>query len=61
LKEKFQKKMSVRTMGRLLGLKKVESYWLIHKGYFKTITEKGKIYVLADSFERWYARQVRYC
>ena len=60
MKEQFQKRMSVRNMGRLLGLKKVESYWLIHKGYFETITEKGKIYVLADSFERWYAGQARY-
>ena len=26
-----KKTMTVREMGRLLGLKKVESYWLVHK------------------------------
>lgn len=52
--------MSVRTMGRLLGLKKVESYWLVHKGYFETIQVGGKLRVVINSFEDWYASQVRY-
>ena len=29
--------MSVPEMGRMLGLGKTESYWLIKKNYFKTI------------------------
>ena len=29
--------MSVQEMGNLLGLKKVDSYWLVHKGFFETI------------------------
>ena len=29
--------MSVLEMGRMLGLGKTESYWLIKKNYFKTI------------------------
>ena len=52
--------MSVPEMGRLLGLKKVESYWLVHKGYFETIQVEGKMRVVRESFERWYAGQVKY-
>ena len=52
--------MSVREMGRMLGLKKVESYWLVHKGLFKTIQLRGKIRVDTASFEYWYAGQVKY-
>ena len=37
------KGMSVRTMGNLLGLKKVESYWLVHKNYFRTTEFMGKL------------------
>ena len=33
----MKKTMSVREMGALLGLKKVDSYWLVHKNYFKTV------------------------
>ena len=35
--------MSVREMGKLLGLKKVDSYWLVHKEYFDTILLNGKM------------------
>ena len=52
--------MSVREMGKLLGLKKVESYWLVHKGYFETIMVGGKMRVVIESFEHWYAGQVKY-
>lgn len=52
--------MSVPNMGRLLGLKKVESYWLVHKNYFETVTIAGKMRVVISSFEDWYARQVKY-
>lgn len=59
--EKNQKKtMSVREMGRLLGLKKVESYWLVHKEYFDTVLVSGKMRVVIESFENWYAGQVKY-
>ena len=54
------KTMSVIAMGKLLGLKKVESYWLVHKGYFETILVNGKMRVVSESFERWYANQVKY-
>ena len=58
--DKMQTTMSVRNMGRLLGLKKVESYWLVHKNYFETVTIAGKMRVVISSFEDWYAHQVKY-
>ena len=52
--------MSVREMGNLLGLKKVDSYWLVHKGFFETILVGGKMRVVIESFENWYAHQTKY-
>ena len=52
--------MSVMEMGASLGLKKVESYWLVHKEYFDTILVNGKMRVVIDSFEDWYSGQVKY-
>lgn len=52
--------MSVAEMRKILGLKKTESYWLIHKNCFKTIAVCGKMRVVIDSFEKWYANQVHY-
>ena len=45
-----KKSISVPEMRRILGLGKTESYWLIKKGYFKTIMLFGKIRVMTDSF-----------
>ena len=52
--------MSVQEMGNLLGLKKVDSYWLVHKGFFETILVGGKMRVVIESFENWYTRQAKY-
>lgn len=52
--------MSVREMGDLLGLKKTDRYWLVHKQFFETRTVAGKMWVDVASFERWYANQVKY-
>ena len=52
--------MSVRNMGQLLGLQKVDSYWLVHKGFFETILIGGKMRVVTESFEHWYAGQLKY-
>lgn len=52
------KTMSVRAMGRKLGLRKTDSYWLAHKNAFKVIIVSGKMRVDIDSFEEWYANQV---
>ena len=47
-------------MGDLLGLKKTERYWLVHKNVFETKTIIGKMWVDIDSFESWYANQLKY-
>ena len=52
--------MTVMEMGRMLGLKKTESYWLAHKSYFKLINVAGKLRVDIESFEEWYKRQIKY-
>lgn len=52
--------MSVREMGEILGLKKVESYWLIKQNFFKTIIAGKRMRVMIDSFEEWYAGQFHY-
>lgn len=55
-----KKSMSVPEMGRILGLGKTESYWLVKKNYFRTIVVAGKKRVMVDSFEEWYANQLHY-
>lgn len=57
---KAKKSMSVMEMGRLLGLRKTESYWLIKKNYFMTIIAGKRMRVMLDSFEAWYAGQTHY-
>lgn len=49
--------MSVHEMGDMLGLKKTDRYWLVHKNYFRTETLLGKMRVEIASFEKWYANQ----
>lgn len=49
-----KKYMSVAEMGRLLGLKKTDRYWLVHKNFFKTEVILGKMRVELESFEKWY-------
>jgi hypothetical protein len=55
-----KKSMSVMEMGRMLGLKKTNSYWLIKKGWFETVMVAGKMRVMVDSFEEWYQNQTHY-
>ena len=52
--------MSVRQMGALLNLKKTESYRLAHQGYFEITRVEGKMRVVIESFEYWYAGQTHY-
>lgn len=61
-KENMEKKnwMTAARMGELLGLKKTERYWLIHKGLFETKQIAGRIMVNRSSFEEWYSNQVKY-
>lgn len=52
--------MSVIEMGKSLGLGKTESYWLVRKEQFETRFVAGKMRVMVESFERWYANQLHY-
>ena len=52
--------MSVKEMGDLLGLKKTERYRLMHMGLFETRVFLGKMMIVRESFEKWYAGQVWY-
>ena len=55
-----RKWMSVKDMGDLLGLRKTDRYWLVHKNVFETETMYGKMWVNVPSFEKWYANQAKY-
>ena len=52
--------MSVPEMQRLLALGKTDAYWLVKKQCFETAIINGKIRIIIDSFEHWYARQVKH-
>lgn len=60
LMELSVKTMSVPEMQRMLGLGKTEAYWLIKHKDIEVVTLNGKLRIVKDSFERWYAGQVRY-
>ena len=57
---KRKKSMSVLEMGKLLGLGRTENYYLVKKNWFKVVTIGGKMRVMVDSFEEWYAGQNHY-
>lgn len=59
-KKKGKPTMSVMEMGRMLGLQKNDSYWLVNKRFFKTVQINGKTRVDMESFNRWYDSQVKY-
>lgn len=52
--------MSVSEMRKLLGIKKTDSYWLVHKNLFKTQIIGGMMRIDLESFEKWYVNQVKY-
>ena len=54
------KTMSVRKIAQVLGLKKTDAYWLVHKGCFETISLQGIMRINIESFEHWYANQVKH-
>ena len=55
-----KKSISVPEMRRMLGMKKVESYWLVKQGHFEVILVGGKMRIMVDSFEEWYNSQFHY-
>ena len=56
----LQKTMSVPEMRKLLGLKKTEGYCLVHREFFKTEIIGRMMHVDIESFEKWYANQVKH-
>src|SRR5699024_1235667 len=52
--------MPVREMREILGLGKTDSYWLLKKEFFDVVLVNGKMRVVIESFEKWYANQVKY-
>lgn len=60
IQPKAKKWMSVTEMGNLLGLKKTDRYWLVHKNYFECREIAGKMRINIASFEKWYANQIKY-
>lgn len=50
-KQRVKTSMSVPEMGKMLGLGKVESYWLVKKNYFKTIQVAGRMRVMLDALK----------
>lgn len=60
VKQRMKRTMSVPEMRRILGLKKTEGYWLVHKNFFKTEIINGQMRVDIESFEKWYANQVKH-
>lgn len=52
--------MTVQAMGKMLGLKKTESYYLLHKHHFETVTINHQLRIVKVSFEQWYAHQDKY-
>ena len=49
-----------RTWMNVLGLKKTDRYWLVHKNVFESKEIAGKIRINIASFEKWYANQIKY-
>ena len=55
-----RKTMTVPQMRKMLGLKKTESYWLVHRNFFQTDIVNGHMMIDVESFEKWYANQVKH-
>lgn len=51
---------SIPEVGRMLGVKKVESYWIVENRKLKTVMVRGHERVLKSAFWEWYDNQVRY-
>lgn len=60
LVELKRKTMSVPELRQLLGLGKTDSYWLVNRNCFNTVCLNGRIRIFIDSFEEWYANQIKY-
>ena len=55
-----KKYMTAPEMGQILGLKKTDRYWLLHQHHFEWEEILGMFRINIESFEKWYANQVKY-
>ena len=55
-----KKSISIFEMRKILGIGKTDAYWLVNKHLFETVIVCGKMRVMVDSFESWYANQLWY-
>lgn len=55
-----KKYMTAPEMGQLLGLKKTDRYWLLHQHHFEWKEVLGMFRINIESFEKWYANQIKY-
>ena len=55
-----KKTMSVIEMGKMIGIRKTDSYWLVKKKLFKTVNVLGKMRVDVNSFMKWLNSQSWY-
>lgn len=46
-----RKTMTVPQMRKMLGLKKTESYWLVHRNFFETDIVNSHMMIDVESFE----------
>ena len=60
MNDKKKTTISVKEMRQMLGIKKTDSYWLVHRKLFETVLVAGKMRVVLASFEHWYANQIKY-
>src|SRR5699024_10953836 len=54
---KWKTSIYVRETRQILGLSKVESYWLVHQNRFRTIVAASRMRIMLDRVEEWYAVQ----
>ena len=54
-----KKYMTAPEMGQLLGLKNTDRYWLLHQHHFEWEEILGMFRINIESFEKWYANQVK--
>ncbi|MCR4622545.1 MAG: helix-turn-helix domain-containing protein [Clostridiales bacterium] len=58
--ELIQNSFPASKLREMLGISKTESYWLIKKKCFETVTVLGRIRIMQKSFDNWYDNQTHY-
>jgi len=56
----MRESFSVSELRKKLGIKKTDAYWLLKHRKIETVTINGQIRILKNSFDEWYANQIKY-